>query len=80
MLQKGDLELAVLSAFQVEPEWVISKLDPSTKVVWILQAKTEWERKNFESEAPSNYKFCFPSVSVSLLAYRYSMDLNFYLC
>ena len=67
MFQKDDLELAVLSAFQVEPEWVASKLNPSTKVVWVLQAKTEWEKKNFESEAPATYKFCFPSVSGKML-------------
>jgi len=63
VLQKEDLELAVLSAFQIEPDWVISKLAPSTKVVWVLQAKTEWDKKNFESQAPANYRFCFPSVS-----------------
>jgi len=65
VLQKDDLELAILSAFQVEPEWVISKLNPSTKVVWVLQAKTEWDKKNLASEAPANYRFCFPSVSSS---------------
>lgn len=43
VLQKDDLELAVLSAYQVEPEWVESKLSPHTKVVWVLQAKTDAE-------------------------------------
>lgn len=43
VLQKADLELAVLSAFQVDPDWVVSKLGPATKVVWVLQAKTEAE-------------------------------------
>ena len=43
VLQKDDLKLAVLSAFQVEPEWVESKLDPKTKVIWVLQAKTAAE-------------------------------------
>lgn len=41
VLQKNDLELAVLSAFQVDPDWVITKLDPRTKVIWVLQAKDE---------------------------------------
>jgi hypothetical protein len=43
VLQKNDLELAVLSAFQVDSEWIMNKLDDKTKVVWILQAKTEAE-------------------------------------
>ena len=41
VLQKEDLELAVLSAFQVDPDWVVSKLSPLTKVIWVLQAKNE---------------------------------------
>jgi hypothetical protein len=43
VLQKNDLELAVLSSFQIDPDWVASKLDPATKVVFVLQAKTESE-------------------------------------
>ena len=43
VFQKEDLELAVLSAHQVEPDWVISKLLPSTMVIWVLQAKDEWQ-------------------------------------
>lgn len=37
VLQKDTLQLAVLSAFQVEPEWVVRKLGPATRVVWVLQ-------------------------------------------
>lgn len=48
VLQKTDLELAVLSSFQVDPEWVSSKLNPMTKVVWVLQAKTEAEVSNIQ--------------------------------
>ncbi|KAL2067954.1 hypothetical protein VTL71DRAFT_16052 [Oculimacula yallundae] len=62
VLQKDDLKLAVLSGFQVEPEWIESKLDPKTKVVWVLQAKTDAEKDNIRSMAPSNYRFCFPSM------------------
>ncbi len=43
VLQKNDLELAVLSAFQIEPEWIGTKLAPKTKVVWVLQAKNDAE-------------------------------------
>ncbi|KAK0116055.1 hypothetical protein ONS95_013089 [Cadophora gregata] len=62
VLQKDDLQLAVLSAFQVEPEWVETKLDPKTKVMWVLQAKTADEKQKICSMAPSNYRFCFPSM------------------
>lgn len=43
VLQKDDLELAVLSSFQIDPDWVASKLHPTTKVVFVLQARTEIE-------------------------------------
>jgi hypothetical protein len=43
VLQKNDLELAVLSSFQVDPDWVVSKLHPTTRVIWILQAKSKAE-------------------------------------
>ncbi|KAJ5033514.1 uncharacterized protein L3040_008629 [Drepanopeziza brunnea f. sp. 'multigermtubi'] len=62
VLQKNDLELAVLSAFQIEPEWVESKLNQRTKVIWVLQAKTDAERQNISSKAPANYRFCFPNM------------------
>ncbi|OWO99911.1 hypothetical protein B2J93_6966 [Marssonina coronariae] len=62
VLQSNDLELAVLSAFQIEAEWVQSKLRPQTKVVWVLQAKGEAEKENIRSDAPANYRFCFPNM------------------
>lgn len=37
VLQKEDLDFAVLSAYQVDPDWVISKLEPKTKVVMVLR-------------------------------------------
>ena len=43
VFQKDDLELAVLSTFQVEPDWVSTKMLEKTKVVWVLQAKDENE-------------------------------------
>jgi hypothetical protein len=41
VLQKDDLELAVLSTFQVDPEWVSSKLLEKTKVIWVINAIDE---------------------------------------
>ncbi|KAA8573113.1 hypothetical protein EYC84_003635 [Monilinia fructicola] len=62
VLQHSTLQHAVLSAFQVEPDWVISKLLRTTKVIWVLQAKTEAEKLNYQSSAPETFRFCFPSM------------------
>jgi hypothetical protein len=43
VFQKDDLELAVLSSFQVDPDWVADKLIEGTRVVWVLQAKDDDE-------------------------------------
>lgn len=44
VLQTNDLELAVLSSFQLDADWVMSKINISkTKLIWVLQAKTEAE-------------------------------------
>lgn len=62
VFQKSDLELAVLSSFQIDSTWIESKLNPRTRVIWVLQAKTEAERANYRSGAPKNYGFCFPNM------------------
>jgi hypothetical protein len=43
VLQSSTLDLAVLSTFQIDADWIQSKLLPSTKVVWVLQAESEFE-------------------------------------
>jgi hypothetical protein len=43
VLMKNELEHAVLSAFQIEPDWIGGKMLEKTKVVWVLQAKGEAE-------------------------------------
>lgn len=43
VLQKETLDFAVLSAFQIDSDWIRTKLLDKTKVVWVLQAKTEAE-------------------------------------
>jgi hypothetical protein len=49
VLQKNDLDLAVLSAFQWDDEWVLSKFDlKRTKLIFVVQAKsTEQVRHKF---------------------------------
>ncbi|KAH9221079.1 tyrosyl-DNA phosphodiesterase-domain-containing protein [Leptodontidium sp. 2 PMI_412] len=78
VLQKDDLKLAVLSTFQVEPEWVESKLDPKTKVIWVLQAKTDAEKDNIRSNAPNNYRFCFPSMEGNINCMHSKLQLLSY--
>jgi hypothetical protein len=42
VLQKHDLELAVLSSFQWDDEWIMSKLDiKKTKVICVVQSENE---------------------------------------
>lgn len=43
IFQKDDLDLAVLSTFQVDPDWVSTKLLDKTKVIWVLGARDEEE-------------------------------------
>jgi hypothetical protein len=64
VFQKDDLELAVLSTFQVDPDWVSTKLLEKTKVIWVLSARDEEEvsRRCFVSYCRSRlfcvYFFC----------------------
>ncbi|TVY39670.1 Tyrosyl-DNA phosphodiesterase [Lachnellula subtilissima] len=62
VFQKKDLELAVLSSFQIDPAWVEAKLDGKTKIIWVLQEKDEAEKEKLRSEAAKNQRFCFPSM------------------
>lgn len=42
VLQKDDLQLAVLSAFQWDDEWILSKLDMTkTKIMCVVQAEND---------------------------------------
>ncbi|KAI9746599.1 MAG: hypothetical protein M1818_000312 [Claussenomyces sp. TS43310] len=64
VLQKTDLELAVLSAFQWDEEWILSKVDMSrTKVICVVQAETEGQKAEMRANVPPNIRFCFPSMA-----------------
>ena len=43
VFQKNTLDLAMLSTFQVDPDWVSTKLLDKTKVIWVLNARHESE-------------------------------------
>jgi hypothetical protein len=64
VFQKETLKLAVLSAFQVDPDWVSSKLLEETKVIWVLGARDEEEvgtRCSFRSKSRSLFSYSYLS-------------------
>ncbi|KAK5019729.1 hypothetical protein LTR16_001490 [Cryomyces antarcticus] len=65
VLQKADLNIAVLSAFQWDVEWVMGKLDSrKTKMVFIMQAKEEALRAQYRRETATTpyLRLCFPPM------------------
>lgn len=63
VFQKDQLELAVLSSFQWDEEWMISKLDiRKTKILLLAFAKDEAQKNLMRGNVPSNIKFCFPPM------------------
>jgi len=69
ILQKSALQLAVLSSFQWDVDWVMSKIDVlRTKLIFVMQAKDEDTRQNYrrETEAYTNFRLCFPPMPGSV--------------
>ena len=64
VLQRDDLQLAVLSSFQWDIPWLLAKIDLSTKLTLIMQAKEETVRKQYirETAGMTNLRLCFPSM------------------
>jgi len=64
VLQKDDLELAVLSAYQWDDEWILRKINMrKTKIICVVQAETEEQKAQMRANVPSNIRFCFPSMA-----------------
>ncbi|OBT73845.1 hypothetical protein VF21_06701 [Pseudogymnoascus sp. 05NY08] len=62
VLQKNDLDLAVLSSFQWDQEWILSKLNMArTKLILVAQAVRGDEQEEVRKSAPNNVRFCFPA-------------------
>ena len=64
VLQPADLKLAVLSSFQWDITWLLSKLNRKTKMIFVMQAKDlltmeQYERETSEME---NLRLCFPPM------------------
>ncbi|KAM7199827.1 hypothetical protein V8F33_004231 [Rhypophila sp. PSN 637] len=64
VFQKDKLRMAVLSSFQWDDEWLISKLDMShTRVVLVAFAADDAQKKEMESNVPRDrIRFCFPPM------------------
>jgi hypothetical protein len=64
ILQKRDLELAVLSSYQWDDEWLLSKIDMSkTKMVFVAFAKDKQAQDEMRANVPKGIiRFCFPPM------------------
>ncbi|KAL2815953.1 tyrosyl-DNA phosphodiesterase-domain-containing protein [Aspergillus granulosus] len=65
VLQKSDLELAVLSSFMWDMEWLFSKVDlRNTRFIMVMQAKDDATKRQYESETATmkNLRLCFPPM------------------
>ncbi|KAK7429516.1 hypothetical protein QQZ08_003895 [Neonectria magnoliae] len=64
VLQKDSLLLAVLSSYQWDDEWILSKVDLSrTKLLLLAFAADESQKTAMRSNAPPGTKFCFPAMN-----------------
>ncbi|VBB86886.1 Putative protein of unknown function [Podospora comata] len=63
VLQKDILELAVISSFQWDEDWMLSKIDISrTKLYLIAFAKSEAQNEMRNNVPKSRIRFCFPAM------------------
>lgn len=64
VLQTTDLKLAVLSSFQWDVEWLLSKLKRSTQMILVMQAKEDSIKRQYERETSTmtNLRLCFPPM------------------
>ncbi|KAI0166227.1 phospholipase D/nuclease [Xylariaceae sp. FL1272] len=64
VFQKDHLQLAVLSSFQWDDEWMLSKIDiKKTKIVCIAYAKDEAHKEQMRANVPRDrIRFCFPPM------------------
>ena len=81
VLQRSQLEAAVLSSFQWDWDWLLPKVDTHrTKFVFVLQAKDESTKKQYQldfSDIP-NVRLCFPSMEGQINCMHSKLMLLFY--
>lgn len=65
VLQKDDLNLAVLSSFQWDMDWLLAKINTKdTHITLVMQAKDRATQQQYlhETAAMSKLRLCFPSM------------------
>ncbi|PWY80966.1 phospholipase D/nuclease [Aspergillus sclerotioniger CBS 115572] len=65
VFQKSDLQLAVLSSYMWEMEWLFSKMDIGrTRFILMMQAEDDAKKRQYESETAymPNLRLCFPPM------------------
>ncbi|RYO87862.1 hypothetical protein DL766_005944 [Monosporascus sp. MC13-8B] len=64
VLQKDELEMAVLSSFQWDEDWLLSKVDVGkTKMLLIAFASGATQQEEMKANVPEErIKFCFPTI------------------
>lgn len=65
VLQKDDLNLAVLSSFQWDIDWLLAKINTrNTHITLVMQAKDQATQQQYrrETTAMPNLRLCFPSM------------------
>ena len=65
VLQKDTLNLAVLSSFQWDMDWLLAKMDiKSTHITLVMQAKDQATQQQYRRETATmpNLRLCFPSM------------------
>ncbi|KAH8689649.1 tyrosyl-DNA phosphodiesterase-domain-containing protein [Talaromyces proteolyticus] len=65
VLQSSDLELAILSAFQFDMEWLFTKFRTNTtRFLFMMQAKDEVTKQQYENDivGKPSIRLCFPPM------------------
>ncbi|KAI1868282.1 hypothetical protein JX265_007105 [Neoarthrinium moseri] len=64
ILQKSELEFAVLSSFQWDEEWLLSKINiAKTKLVLVAFASSKQQQEEMKANVPGkSIRFCFPPM------------------
>lgn len=64
VLDRHDLTLAVLSSFQWDVQWLLPKINPSTKLIFVMQAKDQQTKDQYRKDTAGmdNLRLCFPSM------------------
>ncbi|KAL4948400.1 tyrosyl-DNA phosphodiesterase-domain-containing protein [Aspergillus filifer] len=81
VLQSGDLELAVLSSFIWDIDWLFGKVDLTmNRLLLVMQAETEAKRRQYteETESIKSLRLCFPPMDGQISCMHSKLMLLFH--